>query len=489
MKKFKKKLIVLLSFLLMAACLAGMLDFTSMVAKTKTPKYIFLFIGDGMSTPQVQVTSDYYSKSLSFMKFPVTGSANTNSKSSGVTDSAAAATAIASGHKTKNGILNKNSKKTMNYKTIAEKLKNKKEYKIGIVTTVNLNHATPAGFYAHQSSRKNYYKIAKELIESDFDYFAGGAFKDPAGMKKNKQDIYQTAAVAGYKVIKTQSKAKKLSKKDGKAIVISEALDSSNAMPYTIDASKKVWTLKDYVNKGIEVLDNEKGFFMMVEGGKIDWSGHSNDPATLIKETKAFSDAVSAAITFYEKHPDETLILVTGDHETGGLSLSYKKTNDKERLKYLSKQKISYEKYNTDYVKKYKKNKTSFKKVLEDIKKKFGLITKEDKDAKKNSKSKWILTNEEYFLLKKAYDRTLEIGKSKKSKMSEKEYILYGTYEPLTITITRILSSKSGIEFSSYEHTGLSVPVYAKGAGADNFVGNYENTDISKKIAKLTGVK
>lgn len=492
--KMKKKHGILFLLLSIAISLLLIPDITGSTAKTntktntKTPKYIFLFIGDGMGTPQIQMASDYYQKKLSFEEFPVKGMAQTKNLS-GTTDSAAAATAMASGKKTTNGILNKSPSKNKNYKTITEKLKSQKGFKIGIVSTVNLNHATPAGFYAHQSSRKNYYKIAREMIRSDFDYFAGGALKKPTGKKKNKKNIYELAENAGYKVVKTKKKAKKLTKKDGKVIVIAENLDRSKRLPYRIDASKNAWTLKDYVRKGIQLLDNDTGFFMMVEGGKIDMAGHANDAASSIKETKDLSEAVSEAVKFYKKHPDETLILVTGDHETGGLALNYKKTGTKKSLKYFKKQKLSYDKFNTDYVKKYKKNNTSFKNVLKDIRKEFGLAAGTRKNTGAGSGTKQALTDQEYLLLEEAYQRTLKTGKSSKGRMSSQEYIMYGKYEPLTVTVIHILAEKAGVAYSTYGHTGQPVPVYAKGAGSKLFRGTYTNRKIYKKIAKLTGVK
>lgn len=135
------------------------------------PKYIFMFIGDGMSFPQTQITSDYYSaladtnnndileanRRLNFMKFPVVGSANTYDSSSFCPDSASTATSLSTGHKTYSGTINMDESMTTEYETIAEKLKSQMGYKIGVVSTVNLNHATPAAYYAHQASRNNYY--------------------------------------------------------------------------------------------------------------------------------------------------------------------------------------------------------------------------------------------------------------------------------------------------------------------------------------------
>ncbi len=464
---------------------------------TAAPKYVFLFIGDGMSYPQFQAASDYLGavaepnpeilkggKDLSFTTFPVAGSAATFDSTSFAPDSASTATSIATGYKTHSGVINMDETKTKSYETIAEKLKEQLGYKIGIVTSVNLNHATPAAFYAHQPSRNNYYQISQELIASGFDYFAGGGLIDETGEDGNQTSSYALAEQAGYQVIKTQAAAAALTASDGKAIVIGETLADSDALSYDNDRADTEWALKDYVKKGIEVLDNEKGFFMMVEGGKIDWACHANDAGSTIADTLALSDAVAEAVAFYNQHPNETLILVTGDHETGGLTIGYAGTDYDTYLQNLENQKISYAKFDEVFVSKYKTEKTPFATVLQDIKTNFGLLTKEDPAATEDSKL--VLTDYELKKLEAAYERTLN---PVEGELSQEEYVLYGSYEPLSVTITHILNNKSGINFASYAHTGLPVAVFAQGVGQNLFEGFYDNTDIYDNMAQLLQVK
>lgn len=197
--------------------------------------------------------------------------------------------------------------------------------------------------------------------------------------------------------------------------------------------------------------------------------------------------AVQEAVAFYEKHPSETLILVTGDHETGGMTIGYAGTNYDTYLTNLVNQKISYAKYDSDYVAKYKKDKASFATVLNDMEKLFGLTL--EGNVKDSTDKELILTNYEFGLLEAAYNRTMTVGTASQSKMTQEEYVLYGTYEPLTVTITHILNNKSGIGFTSYSHTGLPVAVFAQGAGADSFKGYYDNTEVYQKLAALTQVK
>lgn len=465
------------------------------VASTKAPKYVFLFIGDGMSYPQIQSASYYLgaeksnggvqTQELSFMDFPVAGSAQTFDSTSFCPDSASTATSIATGYKTYSGTINMDTTFTKSYETIAEKLKEQKDYKIGIVTSVNLNHATPAAFYAHQKSRNSYYEIGQELIASNFDYFAGGALLKPNGSDGKQESLYDLAEKSGYQVITTQKEAEALVPADGKAIIVAEELADSDSMNYALDAENKEWQLADYVEKGIEVLDGDQGFFMMVEGGKIDWACHANDAGSTINDTIAMSQAVDKAIEFYNQHPAETLILVTGDHETGGLTIGYAGTNYDTYLTNLSNQKISYAKYDEDYVAGYKANKTSFADAMKDVKELFGLMLPGDADADKNPNL--VLTDYEVEKLKTAYQKTLS-GKDS-STYTQAEYVLYGTYEPFSVTVTHILNNKSGINFASYAHTGLPVPVFAQGVGSGSFEGYYDNTDIYDKMAALLQVQ
>ena len=470
----------------------------------KSPKYVFLFIGDGMSFPQFQSASDYlgaladadYMQAvpslednggavldgpipLNFMGFDAVGSVFNYDSNSFAPDSSSSATSIATGHKTYSGSLNVDETAATKYETIAEKLHKQLGMKVGIVTSVNVNHATPAAFYAHQANRRNYYDIGLELIDSDFEYFAGGGLLTPTGNDGNKEDLYTLAQNAGYNVVKTHAEAEQVS--EGPVIIIDENLADFNTMAYELDRTEDMWSLSDYVKKGIEVLDNDKGFFIMCEGSKIDWACHANDAAAAIHDTLALADAVQTAIDFAKEHADETLILVTGDHETGGLSIGFAGTNYDTYFSLLENQKISFAKYDSDYVSSYKENKTSFEDVLKDVENLFGL--KADGDPK----DKLVLTDYELGLLRTAYNKS--VNETDTGMAEQEEYVAYGTYEPLSVTLTHVLNNKAGISFSSYSHSGLPVAVFAKGLNAKEFNGYYDNTEIFKKLANMLGVK
>ena len=469
----------------------GLLDFL------KKPKYIFLFIGDGMGTAQIQSARFYKGTTenngaitegeLSFTSFPEVGSVTTYDSTSFCPDSASTATAIATGNKTESGVINMCPwTRDVPYETIAEKLHKQKNYKVGVVSTVNIDHATPAAFYAHQNTRKNYYQIGVELANSGFEYFAGGEFQKVNGDGTGPNN-HEVAAQAGYDVVTTQAGAAALTAGAGKTLIIAENLADGKAMDYAMDAANGEWQLTDYVKKGIELLENKKGFFLMTESGKIDWACHANDAAASIHDVLEMSNAVQAAEAFYNAHPNETLILVTADHETGGMAIGYKTTNYDTFLTNLAHQKMSYAKFDSTYVEGYMANKTPFETAMQDVKNIFGLTLPTDPDAA--NAGKLLLTDYEVQNLRTAYDRTLEVGSASQKDMTQQDYELYGTYIPFSMAICHTINHKSGMDHTTYAHTGAPVNIYAKGVGAEKFRGVFDNTEIYYKLAELTKVQ
>lgn len=490
---------------------------TAVLEEAGVPKYVFMFIGDGMSYPQFQAASDYLGAiadedyegalpslsyedrtsvldgpvALNFMSFAGVGSAVTYDSCSFAPDSASTATSIATGEKTYSSMINVDAANSTQFETIAEKLHEQKDWKVGVISSVNLNHATPAAFYAHQASRNNYYEIGLELIDSGFEYFAGGGLKKTTGSNNDQKNLYDLAAEAGYKVTYTQADAETVTADDSKVILIDEHLADSDAMDYDLDRADGDWALADYVSKGIEVLDNDTGFFMMCEGGKIDWACHANDAGSTVADTLALADAVQVAIDFAKQHPDETLILVTGDHETGGLTIGFAGTDYDTYLDNLTSQTISYAQFDEQYMASYKKNNTSFEDAMKDVEVLFGLKM----SGKENDRL--VLTEYEVQRLKDAYTFAMSSydadafaqGSYDADDYTQEQYVLYGEYNPFSVTITHILNNKSGIDFTSYSHTGLPVAVFADGVGCEAFNGYYDNTDIYKKLADMLDVK
>lgn len=478
----------------------------------KKPKYIFLFIGDGMSYSQLQL-ADYYLKEtentgLNILKLSTNGTMQNPDKTSLIPDSASTATAMATGEKTKSGNINVSEDGKKKYETITQKLK-KDGYKVGIATTVNINHATPAGFSAHRESRKGYYEIGKEMLNTGFDYFAGGDFKDKNGENGDEKSLEKIAEEKGYTVADNGEEFDELgniskegnSSNDEKYLVIAEDREKTDAMKYSIDkryeqenGKEESDLLSDYVKKGIDLLydKKDKGFFMLIEGGKIDWACHKNDVASALYETIDLDNAVDEALKFYNNHKDETLIIVTGDHETGGLAIGNSSTEYDTHLENLGVQRMSCDRFDQEYVSKYIKEKTDFRDVLKDIEYVFGLkkplIFKEEKakedsddDHKHSDENSLELSKAEYERLKKAYNLTLENRKNR----TKEESILYGSYKPITVEAARILAEKSGVAFTSFSHTAAPMAVFAEGVGASEFDGMYDNTELYEKLIEV----
>jgi alkaline phosphatase len=468
------------------AMILGLAIGTAYAQDAGQAKYVFLFIGDGMALAQVSA-AEVYSKAaggpkpgftrLTFSQFPAQGICTTYDSSSVITDSASAITAIATGNKTLSGVINMDEGKTKKYKTIAEYAK-EKGMKVGVATTVSLDHATPAGYYAKVPTRGDYYDIALQLAASGFDYFGGGGFLQPKGKKGDQADVLDIARKSGYSIVNDVAAFKALKPAQGqKVIAINPTLQDSMAMPYEIDREAKDLSLADYVAKGIELLDNPDGFFFSIEGGKIDWACHANDAAASIGDTLALDRAIAKAVEFQKKRPDETLIIVTGDHETGGMSIGFAGTQYSTAFQKVFLQQGSYVAFNDSILAPYKQRKTAATAKLEDIlpaiKSYFGIDFSALDDASRE-------------MLQRSFVRSMK-GEVERAPQ-ESIYNLYGGYEPLTVTLTHLCNQAAGIGWTTYSHTGVPVPVYALGAGQGSFSGYYDNTDIFRKLAKAMGV-
>lgn len=468
---------------------------TTKIARiSKVPKYVFMFIGDGMSNSQINAAQIYNgnntpgevdTKNLNFTQFPITGVVTTHDSTSFVPDSASTATSLSTGVKTHSGVIGLEADKTTVAENIAERLKEEKEMKIGVVSSVSINHATPAAYYAHIDSREKYYDIALQLADSGFDYFGGGAINDPTGENGDQKDAYEIIKEAGYTIPKTKEEILGLDSSSGKVYAPSPVLQDSNSLPYAIDAKKENLTLKDFVQKGIDVLDNENGFFLMTESGKIDWTSHANDGKTVIDEVNAFDEAIQVALDFAKEHPEETLILVTGDHETGGMTIGYAATGYDTAFSILENQKMSFIAFDELIAQEKEKNPNlTFEEVMPLITENFGLLKPSEGNSEENP---MVLTDSEYQRLQDAFVETMK--PVEKRTENEETMLLYGGYEPLSVTITHIINNKAGIGWTTYSHTGTPVSVYATGAGAKTFAGSYDNTEVFDKLVEVMGLE
>ncbi len=461
----------------------------------KTPKYVFLFIGDGMSYAQINAaqvfrgnntSGEVATQSLNFTQFPVAGVATTYDSTSFCPDSASTATALSCGIKTHSGVLGLDVDKVTAPESITEMMK-AEGMKIGIVSNVTINHATPAAFYAHIASRNDYYDIALQMANSGFDYYGGGSISQARGSDNTRLSAYSILQNHGYTIADTNEEILALDNSAGKVYAVSPVLQDSGAMPYAMDTQSDELALADFVTKGIDVLDNDNGFFMMCESGKIDWACHANDAMSAINDVLALEDAIQVALDFAAEHADETLILVTGDHETGGLTIGYAATGYNTAFDILNAQKMSYVAFDSLISGMKKSNPAlTFEDVLPVVKENFGLIAPSDSDAAVEANKPFVLTDYEYTKLEAAFAESM-LPKSERSTDTEAQ-LLYGGYDPLSVTLTHIINNKAGIGWTSYAHTGVPVAVYAYGAGSELFEGSYDNTDIFKKLVEVCGL-
>lgn len=244
-------------------------------------KYVFYFIGDGMGVNQVQGTELFQGEMkgeiaiepLCFTQFPVSTVATTFSATNGVTDSAAAGTALATGNKTKNGAIGVLKDLETPVNSVAVWAKNSGR-KVGVATSVSVDHATPAAFYAHEAGRGSYYNIGADLYAAGFDFYAGSDFMEPDNKKdKSAKNLYKMADEYGYSIARGYNDYTKKSAKADKMILFQSEEASSkdrSAIPYAIDRTEKDLTLEEITRSAIDFLskDLSKGFFLMVEGGK-----------------------------------------------------------------------------------------------------------------------------------------------------------------------------------------------------------------------------
>ena len=445
-------------------------------------KYVFYFIGDGMGSNQV-LGAEMYRSALQgeplgrvqtlMTTFPYSGHASTYSKSNGITDSAAAGTCLATGTKTRNGMLGLD-QDSAHLTTIAEKLK-AQGWGIGIMTTVAIDHATPAAFYAHVPARNSYYKIGKQLCESQFDFFGGAGFHHPQGKHDDKKEnLYRMAEQAGYTIAHGYQEAQTIvesQKAEVERLILVQKGDTGmvhgDNLPYAIDRKEGDLTLKEIVGTAIPFLNKRYDrFFMMVEGGMIDYACHGDDAATAFGETWDMDEAMRVAYAFYQAHPDETLIIVTADHETGGLALG--NSDYTLHLDQLQYQKCSAWILSDLFSTLFKKNKKpSWAQVQQIYREQLGLWDNIEvsKDEEKE--------------LKSLYKASCK-HKAKDAKT------MYKTINALGDAGVALVNKKAHIGWTTRAHSAHAVPIFAIGAGAEKFSGWHDNTEIAPLILEAT---
>ena len=447
-------------------------------------KYVFYFIGDGMGVNQVNAAETYLGalqgrigiQPLCFPSFPYSAFVNTQSATNGVTDSAAGGTALACGQKTKNGTLGMLKDLTTSVSSIADWARNSGAA-VGITTSVAIDHATPAAFYAHVKERHEQYTIGKQLVESANDFYAGSDFTIPTDPEyPNGPTLYEEANAKGFTISRGYADYQKRAA-NAKKMILLQSEEASKAdrysIPYALDRKDGDLTLTDITRAGIDFMmkkqGEKNGFFMMIEGGKIDWACHANDLA-FIPELIDMDNAVKVAYDFYKQHPDETLIIVTADHETGGIVLS--RGLYEINLAAVGNQRITIEKLGKELHKMHdvKGDKLLWDDVKTFLAENFGFW------------DKISLTDEQTQRLVSAFKKIMD-GTSKDQRT------LYQNDDELAVTVRSIMSECAQVGWHVTSHSNGYVPCFAIGVGAEQIHGRIDNTEIPKIVAKAAGWK
>lgn len=409
-------------------------------------KNVILLIGDGMGYGHMTLGRIVKGGALTMDSFTYNGTVSTypnDPVEKWVTDSAAAATAIATGVKTYNAAISVDVNKQP-VKTILETAQEKGKA-TGLVTTTRITHATPAAFAAHNVDRDAENEIAVDMLNHKVNVLFGGGKrhflpKDLGGKREDGKNLIEEAKKMGYKFIETKEDLQKVS---GDKVL---GLFKSSHLSYEIDRDPaKEPSLAEMTKKAIELLSKDKdGFFLMVEGGRIDHASHGHDTATVAKDVLAFDEAVKVALD-YAKNRKDTLVIVTADHETGGLSIG------------------GYGEYNFNPAA-FKGQKNSFEDVI---------AAKLTADNYKDIFAEYVGIN----------DLTLDERITLLSAFKVKETNPYAAAN----AAADIVSRRAYAGWTSGGHTGNDVPVMAYGPYAEEFAKHLDNTDLNKLMYKAYG--
>jgi len=402
-----------------------------------TPKNIIYMIGDGMgpayTTAYRYFKDDPNTKKIEDTVFDtmLTGMAHTYPDDhTYVTDSAASATALSSGHKSYNGAIAVDTDK----KPVKTMLEIAKEQNMvtALVATSQINHATPASFASHNESRRNYDEIADDYIDNKIagklpvDLLFGGGTKYYIRDDRNLVDEFKKAGYQYSDDITALNDIKQ---------VPAIGLYAPVGLPYALDENPT--RLTDMTDKALSLLDKNKknGFFAMVEGSQIDWCGHSNDIACAMAEMDDFAKSIELAKTYVDNNPD-TLLVVTADHSTGGLTLGAH-----GQYKWLPD-------------------------VVKNVKATAGNLTKQLLETN-DMAAVWTANT------------AIEYSPENKIKLEQAKKMGEDTLE---IAIKDIINRASFTGWTTGGHTAIDVQVFAYGAKSADFIGSQDNTDIANKL-------
>lgn len=492
-----KKLIVL-SVLLATLSGCGVTTTAGDVNSAK-PKYVLFFIGDGMGVAQ-RTLAEYYQDyngedELEMNHLPEIGMYSNKSNNSYIPDSAATATAMSAGKTTNNGQIateplddnqltaenaEQEAKTIQDVDTEQDEMVNLGDglhaagIPVGVITTTRITHATPAAFTSHSNDRDNESLIASEQLDFEPELLAGGGTsylipQDQAGSKRSDdRDLISEYEQKGYTYFDDLETFDNEVANTNTPVI---ATFNDSHLDYEIDTPDDAPGLSEMTEASIDYMYNnyQDGFFMMIEGGRIDQAAHANDAPTMLQETLEFEAAIQEGLEFYEEHADETLVLVGADHETGGLGLG----NDSDY--YLNLGTLDdYNGSSESMLQGYYQQGMDHQEAIDFIENKYGLTN---------------LTDEETKSLDDVMTRMDNTTPDPQNGYVGIFYDDYGAYDPLATVVNQITAERANIGFTTHAHTATFVEASAIGVGAENFDGMFTNEDIGLTLADLLGVE
>lgn len=460
MKKAKKLAVAALAGTLLVSSAATMIqtDMAEAEAKEKgnkkDPTNVIMLVMDGSSDNVSTLSRWYKGESLALDEI-LTGGARTYSAESAITDSAPAATALATGHKSNSGYVGvlpssvttpgaEQIKEEDAFKPVANVLEGAKQSgrATGIVSTSEIQHATPAGFSSHVTSRSNYDDIAEQQVYQGIDVVLGGGLNSLKETRKDGENLLEVLEEQNYELVTTREE---LLKTNADKIWGSFA---PAALAYDFDrehTKAEEPTLADMTKKAIDTLNKDKdGFFLMVEGSKIDWAAHANDAVGMISDFLAFDDAVKEALEFAKKDKN-TLVIAVTDHGNSGITMGNIATTGTYDTTPVSA-----------YIDPLKEATMTVEGALS--------VLKEDKSNLEEVAALYGLKN-----------------------LTDKERTALETSEKLAATMTKLLAERANIGYTTGGHTGDDVFLYAYGPNKPT--GLVENTDLANIMAETMGFK
>lgn len=437
------------------------------LSAAEVPRYIFYFIGDGMGVAPALAAQTYNrmkgnNTPIMMMQFPVAGLVTTYSASSPVTDSAAAGTALSTGSKTKNSMLGMNAD-TVAVTSVAKHLQDM-GYGIGITTNVCPDDATPGAFFAHVPNRGQYANIAKDAAVSGYKFIAGAYLRGLKDKDGNDTGVLKAFKDNNIDYVKGIDEAR-ASKSEKVFMVYPDSIASTSY--YTIDSIPGFISMPDITQTCLDHLLkwSPDKFFMMVEGGNIDHAAHGDDGGAVIKDILNFNEAIEIAYNFYLKHPDETLIVVTADHNTGGMALGNSFVSYNFYPQYIDYQRVSKDQFNSQ-LKAMLRSRRIYRwdDMKEFLTEKLGFWTNVPVNEKQTQ------------MLKDKFEQTFE------KHAGDEQKTLYNSFSGFTAAVFNVFNDICGIGWTTTNHTGDYVPVYAIGAGSADFSDIIDNTSIPQRI-------